>query len=130
MGFGVPAAIAASLLYPGRPVIGFIGDGGFGMMVQELETARRLEANPLFVVFCDRELAIVKIGQRAKSTPHVGVDFAPVDWATVASGFGANALAPQNLGEVESAVRQWLSRPELTVLAVPTDAALYRGLSY
>ena len=130
MGFGVPAAMTASLLYPERPVIGFIGDGGFGMMVQELETARRLRVNPLFVVFCDRELAIVKIGQRAKRTPHVGVDFAPVDWVAVAAGFGANALAPQSLPELESAVQEWLRKPELTVLAVPIDPNLYQGLSY
>jgi acetolactate synthase-1/2/3 large subunit len=130
MGFGVPATITASLLYPERPVIGIIGDGGFGMMVQELETARRLQVNPLFVVFCDRELAIVKMAQRARRTPHVGVDFAPVDWAAVAAGFGAHAVAPQSLRELELAVQQWLNRPGLTVLAVPIDPALYQGLSY
>ena len=37
MGYGVPSTLAASLVMPRRPVIGIIGDGGFGMMVQELE---------------------------------------------------------------------------------------------
>jgi acetolactate synthase-1/2/3 large subunit len=130
MGYGVPATIAASLLYPSRPVIGVIGDGGFGMMVQELETARRLRLNPLFVLFCDHELAIVKIAQHARQSQPVGTDFGPVNWVAVASGFGANALAPGSLHELELAVRQWLSRRELTVLAVPIDASLYVGLSY
>lgn len=130
MGYGVPAAMTASLLYPERPVVGVIGDGGFGMMVQELETARRLGIHPLFVVFCDRALAIVKIAQRARRIPHVGVDFAAVDWVRVAEGFGANAIAPGSLCELRSALEQWLHSRQLTVLAVPIDPDLYEGLSY
>jgi acetolactate synthase-1/2/3 large subunit len=130
MGFGVPAAMAASLQFPERPVVGVIGDGGFGMMASELETARRLGIYPLFVVFCDRALAIVKIAQRVRKNPHVGVDFAPVNWAGVAEGFGAKAVAPQNLSELRSAIEQWLHARELTVLAVPIDPDLYEGLSY
>jgi len=33
MGFGIPAAIAAKLVQPGRPVLACVGDGGFLMMV-------------------------------------------------------------------------------------------------
>ena len=130
MGFGVPAAIAASLVHPDCPVVGIIGDGGFGMMVQELETARRLGVKPLFVVFCDRSLAIVRIAQRIKGMPHVGVDFAPVNWAAVSAGFGASGESPQNLGEFRDAIERWARSPELTVLAVPIDPDLYQGLSY
>ena len=39
MGYGVPAAIAASLLYPDRTVINVAGDGDFRMTGQELATA-------------------------------------------------------------------------------------------
>ncbi|MCI0626390.1 MAG: thiamine pyrophosphate-binding protein [Acidobacteria bacterium] len=130
MGYGVPAALAAALLNPKGLVAGLVGDGGFAMMVQELETARRLGLKPLFVVFCDRALAVIKIAQRARRIPHHGVDFAPVDWAKVAEGFGARGEAPDTLAAVERAVRRWLARPELTVLAVPVDPDLYVGLSY
>ncbi len=130
MGYGVPAAIAASLVRPDRPVVGFIGDGGFGMMVQELETARRLGIAPLLVVFCDRSLAVIKLAQDARGIPHRGVDFAPVDWAKVAEGFGARGVAPAALTEVRQAAAEWLAHPQLTVLAVPIDESLYTGLSY
>jgi acetolactate synthase-1/2/3 large subunit len=130
MGFGVPAAIAAALLRRDRPVVGLIGDGGFSMMVQELETARRLEVVPLFVVFCDRSLAIIKHAQNARRIPHRGVDFAPVDWAKVAEGFGAAACAPNTLAQLQKAASEWLAHPRLTVLAVPIDESLYAGLSY
>lgn len=111
-------------------MVGLIGDGGFAMMVQELETARRLGLKPLFVVFCDRALAVIKIAQRERGLPYEGVDFAPVDWARVAEGFGARGEAPDTLPGVERAIKEWLANPELTVLAVPVDPNLYVGLSY
>ena len=39
MGYGVPAAVAAALLYPDRTVINIAGDGDFLMTGQELATA-------------------------------------------------------------------------------------------
>ena len=42
MGYGVPAAVAASLLYPQRTVVNIAGDGDFLMTGQELATATRL----------------------------------------------------------------------------------------
>ena len=130
MGYGVPAAIAAALVRSDRPVAGIIGDGGFAMMVQELETIRRLGVSPLIVVFCDRTLAIIKLAQQACGQPHVGVDFAPVDWVKVSEGFGIRGLAPDTLEGVRAAVEDWRSHQEPTVLAVPVDASLYSGLTY
>jgi acetolactate synthase-1/2/3 large subunit len=130
MGFGVPAALAAALVHPGRPVVGIIGDGGFGMMVQELETARRMGVHPLFVVFADRSLAAIKLAQRGQNTPYRGVDFAPVDWTKVAEGFGAYALTAKSLSAIGGAVQQWLLDPKLTVVTAPIDDELYVGLTY
>jgi acetolactate synthase-1/2/3 large subunit len=130
MGYGVPAALATALLRPDQPVVGIIGDGGFAMMVQELETAKRIGVNPLFVVLCDRSLAVIKIAQDAQGLPHQGVDFGPVDWVKVAEGFGAKASAPSTLAEVEKEIGHWLEHRELTVLAVPIDERLYAGLTY
>jgi acetolactate synthase-1/2/3 large subunit len=130
MGYAVPAALAAALLYPARPVVSVVGDGGFAMMVQELETARRMGVTPLFVVLCDRSLAVIKVAQNVRHIPHRGVDFAPVDWARVAEGFGARGETAATLAEVERALAAWLARRELTVLAVPVDERLYAGLTY
>jgi acetolactate synthase-1/2/3 large subunit len=130
MGYGVPAALAAALLHPQQPVIGVIGDGGFAMMVQELETARRMGVTPLLVVLCDRSLAVIKVAQDIRGLPHRGVDFAPVDWAHVAEGFGARSVAASTLERVQQAVGEWLAHPELTILAVPIDENLYAGLTY
>ncbi len=130
MGYGVPTTLTAALLCRDRPVVGIIGDGGFGMMVQELETAKRIGVNPLLVVFCDRSLAVIKIAEDARGIPHQGVDFAPVDWVKVGEGFGARASAPNTLAEVDREIGYWLGHRELTLLAVPTDEQLYIGLTY
>ncbi len=130
MGYGVSAALAAALSRPDQPVVAVVGDGGFAMMVQELETARRMGIAPLFVVLCDRSLAVIKVAQALRGLPHRGVDFLPVDWARVAEGFGVQGLTAAPLSEVERAVSEWVSKRELTVLAVPVDEALYAGLTY
>jgi len=100
------------------------------MMVQELETARRMGLAPLFVVLCDRSLAVIKVAQTMRRLPHRGVDFLPVDWARVAEGFGVKGLTAATFSEVERAVSEWVSKRELTVLAVPVDETLYAGLTY
>jgi len=45
MGFSLPAAIAHSLANPDQRVVALCGDGGFAMVIQELETALRTGAN-------------------------------------------------------------------------------------
>jgi acetolactate synthase-1/2/3 large subunit len=130
MGYGVPSALAASLVNPHRPVIGVVGDGGFGMMVQELETAVRMRVKPLLVVFCDRSLAVIKVAQRNRNLPYRGVDFSPVNWAEVAQGFGVKNLWASTLDELSKSVGDWLKNQELTVIAVPIDEDLYEGLTY
>ncbi len=130
MGYGLPSALAAALIRPGRPVAGVFGDAGFAMMVQELETARRLGLRPLLVVMCDRSLAIVKVAQAMRNIPYRGVDFLPVDWARVAEGFGARGVTVTTLEEMRRTGEAWLEKPELTVVAARVDEELYAGMEY
>ena len=46
MGAGLPSAMMAAMLYPGRRVMAVCGDGGFMMNSQEMETAVRLKLEP------------------------------------------------------------------------------------
>jgi acetolactate synthase-1/2/3 large subunit len=43
MGAGLPAGIVAKMLFPHRKVLVVVGDGGFMMNSQELETALRIQ---------------------------------------------------------------------------------------
>lgn len=63
MGYGMPAAYAAKLVYPGRTVVGVIGDGCFQMTVGELATARRLRLSVPVIVLNDGWLGLMKVKQ-------------------------------------------------------------------
>lgn len=64
MGYGLPAAIGASLGNPGAPVICISGDGGAQMNIQELATASALETPVVFCIFNNTFLGNVKQMQK------------------------------------------------------------------
>jgi acetolactate synthase I/II/III large subunit len=66
MGFGLPAAIAAKLVFPARRVCAVVGDGGFLMTAGELVTALRRRLNIVVLVLSDNDLALIRIKQEKK----------------------------------------------------------------
>ena len=68
MGFGVPAAIAARLTRPDRPVIALVGDGGFAMAATEMRIASALGL-PVTVVDTPAALEKALEGFAARTQP-------------------------------------------------------------
>lgn len=64
MGYGLPAAIGASIGNPGKPVICISGDGGAQMNIQELATAHALETPVILCIFNNSYLGNVKQMQK------------------------------------------------------------------
>ena len=89
MGYGFPSAIAAQLAYPDKPVVVFLGDGGFAMYMAELETAMRLQLPLIVVVLCDGALSLIAMSQERRGLPHHGVHFGNPDIVKIAQAFGA-----------------------------------------
>ena len=77
MGYGLPAAIAASLVQPGRPVVAICGDGGFGMTMNELETAVRHGATPVVLVFDNQRYGTIAMHQRNEDRDLVATELGP-----------------------------------------------------
>ena len=75
MGFALPGAIAASLLYPERHVVGIAGDAGFLMNVQEMETARRLGTNVVMLVWEDGAYGLIAWKQETQFGHHTDLAF-------------------------------------------------------
>ena len=63
MGYGVPAAIAASLVHRDRPVVALVGDGGMAMTMAELETAVREGARIIVLVFDNERYGTIRMWQ-------------------------------------------------------------------
>jgi acetolactate synthase-1/2/3 large subunit len=124
MGYSVPAAMAARMHEPERPVLCTVGDGGFAMTIGELETCVRERLELTIVVFNDSSLSLIDMAQRRRGYPSAGVRFSPVDFAAAARGFGAWARRVQTLDDLVSAVRQAPPRVPAVIDAV-IDPAEY-----
>ena len=73
MGYGMPAAYAAKLVFPNRPVVCVLGDGCFQMTAGELALARRLNLAVPVIVLNDGWLGLMKVKQERKNYPLSGV---------------------------------------------------------
>ncbi len=89
MGYGVPAAVAASLVDPGRIVVGFCGDGGFMMTGQELMTALAEGAAPIILVFNNAMYGTIRMHQERRFPGRVvGTALKNPDFAALAASYG------------------------------------------
>ena len=59
-GFGLPAAIAAQLIYPDRQVVCVAGDGGFSMLMADFVTAIKYELPVKIFILNNRELGMIR----------------------------------------------------------------------
>lgn len=92
MGYGVPAAVAASLTYPGRVVVGFMGDGGFMMTAQEIATALHEGAHPVLLVFNNGMYGTIRMHQEKHYPGRISATrLTNPDFAAFAASFGAKS---------------------------------------
>ena len=89
MGAGLPSAIAAKLLHPGRRVMAVCGDGGFMMNSQELETAVRLELDLVVLIIEDFAYGMIRWKQAVDRFPDFGMTFGNPNFVTYAESYGA-----------------------------------------
>ena len=121
MGTGVPAAIAAKLVHPDRTVVAVIGDGGFLMSGQEIETAVRLELDLSVLIFNDGGLGMIRLKQQMLGNNVHGVNFGSVDVTTYAAGFGATGVRVTSADELSQALATASETGGVHVIDVPVD---------
>ncbi len=91
MAYGVPAAVAAAIVYPDRMVVGFVGDGGFLMSEQELATAVQHGARPILIVFNNGMYGTIRMHQeRRHPGREIGTALTNPDFVALARAFGAH----------------------------------------
>ena len=125
MGFGIPAAIAAKLVQPERPVVACVGDGGFLMMVGEINTAVRLKLPVVFVVFRDRFLSLIKVKQTRKEYHRYGVELFGPGYSSSDNFFGAKVVVAREEEEFREAFRRALAGNEPVVIEAVLDPSEY-----
>jgi len=125
MGYAVPGALAARLAHPARPIVAFVGDGGFLMSVAELQTAQTEQLPIIAIVFDDQEIGLIRVKQEIKGIPRHGVRIGGVDWEKLGHAFGCDACVvdtEQGLGDALAAA---LASGRTTVIGARIDPSGY-----
>jgi pyruvate dehydrogenase (quinone) len=105
MGCAIPYAIAAALACPGRQVVAFVGDGGMSMLLGELATIMRYQLPIKIVVMKNNTLGQIKWEQMMfLGNPEYECDLQPIDFATVAMGFGIAGFSAASARELSGAL--------------------------
>jgi acetolactate synthase-1/2/3 large subunit len=125
MGFGVPSAIAAKLVFPDRQVVSLCGDGGFTMRMAELQTAVHLGVAPVIVVLTDQALSQIKLKQVKKGLAVVGTEFRAPDYVKIAEAFGARGISVGTEAEYADALKAALQSNSLTIIQARVDPGRY-----
>ncbi len=121
LGVGIPWAMAASLIYPGKKVVATVGDGGFLYSSMELETAVRLKLNITVIVFRDGGYNMVAFQQELAYGRTSGTDFGNPDLVKYAESLGCVGLRVSTPDDLLPTLRKALETPGLVVLDIPID---------
>jgi acetolactate synthase I/II/III large subunit len=128
MAYGLSAAIGARLARPDQPVLAAVGDGGFSMNAQELETAERVGAPFVTVVLEDGSYSLIKLAQEGRRLEPYRMDFRPIDSVKMAEACGVDGLRTSNPDELATAARQAVARRRSLVIGIPVNYEDYRRL--
>ncbi|MFN0262805.1 thiamine pyrophosphate-binding protein [Tepidamorphus sp. 3E244] len=122
MGYGLPAAIAASLREPSRPVVCLAGDGCFQMTMQELGTAVQAQAN-LTLIICDNTMyGTIRMHQERRFPGRVeATGLANPDFAALARSYGITAMTVANDGEFPAALAEAQTKSGVCVIHLLLD---------
>lgn len=129
MGIALPGGIAAALAQPGRAIVAAMGDGGFLINSQELETAKRLGAGYTVVVFNDNDYGLISWKQNMSRGRSIGTQITNPDFTAYAESFGIRAHRPQSVDELRDALFQSVTSRELRLVEVPVDPTVNRELA-
>ncbi len=89
MACGLPYTIASQIAYPDRLCVGFVGDGGFSMLMAEFVTAVRYKLPVKIVILKNNSLGQIKWEQIVfLGNPEYGCDLTPIDFADFARACG------------------------------------------
>ncbi len=121
MGMPLPGAIAANLVFPDRKVFGIAGDGDFMMNVQEMETARRLNADITLMVWEDGGYGLIAWKQEEVFGSHADLAFGNPDWVGLAKSFGWQGQYVSRSRDLAAAIRDALDHKGPSLIVVPID---------
>ena len=122
MGYGLPAAIAAKLAHPTRPVVNVQGDGDFLMTGQELATAAQYGL-PIVTIIANNGMYGTIRAHQEREYPRrvVGTTLVNPDFAAYARSFGAEGYTIEATADFAPAFRAALASSKPSVIELRLD---------
>ena len=127
MGFGVPAAIAARLVCPDRPVLALVGDGGFAMAATELRIASALGAAVTVVVFADGSLNRIELRQQGMGYPPTATRMDGMDLVALAEALNCDGVRVDSPAALEKALAGFAARSRPLIVEAHVDPSQYQA---
>lgn len=124
LGAEVPYAIGARFAHPERPAVVFVGDGGVGYHVTELETAARYGKPIIIVVLDDQKWGAIALPQKMAYGGEFEMDLPERDWAKVAEGLGGFGAYARTADEIGQAMRAALASGKPAIVQIPVRSVL------
>lgn len=117
MGYGVPAAVAAKVAFPGRTVVCFAGDGDFQMNCQELGTAMQAGAQPIVLILNNGIYGTIRAHQERHYPARVsGTVLENPDFVMLAKAYGYHAERVEKTEDFPAAMQRALASKTGAVL--------------
>jgi acetolactate synthase-1/2/3 large subunit len=120
IGYGLPGAIGVALAAPGKAILSLTGDGGFNMVLGELETARRLNLTFTMIVVNNAASGYVKALQHLVygAESYHASDLSETNYAAAAQALGCNGIRVEDPADLAEALAKSLKLSGPTVLDV------------
>ncbi|MCP4494563.1 MAG: thiamine pyrophosphate-binding protein [Gammaproteobacteria bacterium] len=125
MGYGLPAAVSAKILYPHRTVVAFAGDGDFMMNGQELATAMQYDVNIIVVVINNGMYGTIRLHQEREFPGRViGTDIVNPDFCTLATAYNMHSELVTTTANFAAAFERAKAASRSALIEVRIDADL------
>lgn len=124
LGAEIPYAIGARFADPDRPVVVFVGDGGVGYHVMELDTAARYERPIVVVVLDDQKWGAIALPQKTAYGSEFEMNLPRRDWPKLAESLGGFGARVETADEIGNAVRAASASGKPAIVHVPVRSVL------
>lgn len=123
MGYGLPAAVAAKVVYPDRQVVCVAGDGDFQMNCQELGTAMQVGRGPVILVVNNGTYGTIRMHQERTYPERVsGTELQNPDFSALAASYGFHGERVETTADFPAALERALASPTGAVLDLNVSA--------
>jgi acetolactate synthase-1/2/3 large subunit len=121
MGFALPGAIAIKLAQPERKVLAVMGDGGFLMNSQELETAVREKIPFVVLVWEDGAYGLIKWKMSLELGHDSYCDFTNPEFVAYAKSLGVKGFRVSAAAQLLPTLRRALAGDSVSLVVCPVD---------